>query len=71
MSCTLTPRITQEQSENDGMVELIPPYPNEIESFDNPETYPDLEFFVAGMEKPLQLHRRTLARASQWADEML
>ena len=52
-------------------MELIPPYPNEVESFDNPETYPDLEFVVAGMEKPLQLHRRTLARASRWADEML
>ena len=71
MSCTLTPSITQEQSENEGTVELMTPYPNEIESFDNPKTYPDLEFVVAGMEKPLQLHRRILARASQWADEML
>ena len=61
----------QKQSGDDGTVVLVPPYPNEVESFDNSEAYSDLEFVVDGMEKPLKLHRRTLARASQWTDEKL
>ena len=48
-----------------------PPYYNEIESFDNPESYPDLEFFIPGMEKPLLLHRIILVRASDYIDAML
>ena len=48
----------------EGIVEVVPPYHNDIESFDNPDEFPDLEFVVAGMERPLQLHRRILAESS-------
>ena len=54
----------QEQSGCEGTVEVVPPYHNDVESFDNPDKFPDLEFVVGGMEKPLQLHRRILAESS-------
>ena len=50
---------------------MVPPFPNETESFDNPDSYPDLEFVVGGMEKPLQLHRKILAQASGMVKAML
>ena len=56
--------------ENDT-VEIIPPFPIEIESFDNPDSFPELEFIIAGMEKPLQLHRKILAQASKMIKAML
>ena len=55
----------------DGTVEVVPSFPNDIESFDNPDSYPELEFVVEGMEKPLHLHRKILAHASGRAKEML
>lgn len=61
----------QEQVGKEDTLEIVPPYPNEIESFDNPETYPDLEFVVAGMEKPLHLHRKILAKVSGCFKTML
>ena len=41
----------QEQNEGEGTIELVPPYHNDVESFDNPDKFPDLEFVVGGMEK--------------------
>ena len=61
----------QEQSGCEGTVEVVPPFPNETENFDNPDSYPDLEFVVGGMEKPLHLHRRILAHASGKVKAML
>ena len=61
----------QEQSGNDSRVEVASLFHNEIESFDNPEKYPDLEFVVAEMEKPLQLHRKILAESSACIKTML
>ena len=64
MSSKVDSKRDQEQDEDKRTIDVVSPYFNEIESFDNPETYPDLELIVAGMEKPLKLHRRILAKTS-------
>ena len=64
MSSVINTNRNQEQSGCEGTVEVVPPFPNETESFDNLDSYPDLEFVVVGMEKPLHLHRKILAHAS-------
>ena len=61
----------QEQGGNEGTVEVIPPYAPMIENFDNPDTHPDLELAVTGMEKPLQLHKCTITHASKRLHEIL
>ena len=61
----------QEQSECENTVPVASPCMNDIESFDNPDFYPDLEFVVAGMERPLQLHKRILARSSGYIKPLL
>lgn len=61
----------QEQSGCEGTVEVVPMFPNETESFDNPDSYPELEFVVGGMEMPLHLHRKILANASGKVKAML
>ena len=61
----------QEQSACEGTVAAVSPYNNDIESFDNPDEFPDLEFVVGGMGRPLQLHRRILAHASGTIKGML
>ena len=71
MSSVINTNTNREQSECEGTVEVVPPYRNDIESFDNPDEFPDLEFVVAGMEKPLQLHRRILAHASETIKRIL
>ena len=71
MSSVINANTNREQSECDGTVEVVPPYHNDVESFDNPDEFPDLEFVVAGMEKPLQLHRRILAESSGKVKAML
>ena len=45
-------------------LEIESPYPNEVESFNNTELFPDLEFVVPGMEETLWLHKKILAKAS-------
>ena len=57
------------QRGNEDTVKLVPPFHNRIEFFDNEDMGPDLEFVVAGMEKPLQLHAWILTRTSKWLDE--
>ena len=54
----------QEQKEGEDTIEIVPPYHNNVESFDNPDKFPDLEFVVTGMEKPLRLHKNILAESS-------
>ena len=71
MSSVTNANRNQEQSGCEGTAELVPPFPNETENFDNPEKYPDLEFVVAGMEKPLHLHRKILAESSGKVNAML
>ena len=71
MSSVTNANTNREQSECEGTVEVVPPYRNDIESFDNPDEFPELEFVVGGMERPLQLHRRILAHASGTIKRML
>ena len=71
MSSVTNANRNQEQSGCEGTVELVPPFQNETENFDNPEKYPDLEFVVAGMERPLHLHRKILAESSGKVKAML
>ena len=71
MSSAVNSNRHQEQSGTESTVDLVPPYYNEIESFDNAEAYPDMELFVEGTPKPLQLHRKILATASGCFKTML
>ena len=71
MSSKVDSKKDQEQDEDNKTVDVVSPYFNEISSFENPETNPDLEFFVAGMEKPLKLHMRILAKTSGYLKAML
>ena len=43
---------------------------NEVESFDDESTYPDLVLEVTGMEKPLHLHRTILVKLSGKMSEL-
>ena len=52
-------------------MEVVPPYANEIESFDNEDTHSDLELVVVGMGKPLKVHKLILTRTSRWLEEAL
>lgn len=52
------------------VVELQSPYSYDVESFNNPEMFPDLEFSIRDRES-LLLHRKTLANASIQIREML
>ena len=66
MSFATNSNLSQRQKREKGIVEVVPPYTNEIESFDNPDKYPDLEFVVGAEAKPLQLHRKIIADTSGW-----
>lgn len=61
----------QEQSEDEKTVDVVSPFPNDIENFDNPSSFPDFELIVPGIEKPLQLHRKVLAHVSERFKEIL
>ena len=52
-------------------MEFGSPYTNEVESFNNTESYPDLTFVVPGMEGSLSLHKKILAKASMRINTML
>ena len=52
-------------------MEIGSPFSNEVESFNDPESFPDLKFVVSGMGEPLQLHKKILARASTTLKIML
>ena len=52
-------------------MEIRSPFSNEVESFNDPESFPDLKFVVSGMGEPLQLHKKILARASTTLKIML
>lgn len=66
MSSVANSNRNQGQGGDKGTVEVVSPYPNEIDNFENEDTYPELEFVVAGMAKPLHLHRKILATTSEY-----
>ena len=70
MSSTPNSDSTQEQRDESTLT-LQSPFQNEVESFDNESLYPDLEFKVVGMEKPLHLHRKVLASSSNRMKETM
>ena len=70
MSC-ITPNNTEQKRSEVNTVNIISPYHNEVERFDNAESFPELELVVAGLEKPLQLHKIFLAKVSGWIKPML
>lgn len=41
------------------------PFPQVVDSFNNQESFPDLEFVVPGLSEPIWVHKRTLAKASK------
>lgn len=68
-SCTNSNR--NQESEEEDTIDVASPYNNEIEHFDNPESFPDLKLMIPGTEKPLELHRKILAGACEWFKETL
>ena len=52
-------------------VEIESPYHDNIESFDDQDSSPDMEFFVPGMRRPLKLHRKIMSAASNLVKDML
>ena len=58
-----------EDKQKQQVLEVVPQYPNLIARFDgepdNESTFPDLDFVVPGLDKPLKLSRNTLAPVSQ------
>ena len=52
-------------------MEIESPYENEVDSFNNIDSFPDLEFVVPGMEHPLLLHKKILAKTSNKIREAL
>ena len=56
----------QDNSGIENTVDVVSPFHNEIECFDNAEGFPDMELVVKGIPKPLLLHRKILASASGW-----
>ena len=53
------------------MIEIESPYLNEIKTFNNGDSFPNLELVVPGMVYTLHLHRKTLARASPKLSDIL
>ena len=52
-------------------MEIESPFINEVESFNNTESYPDLTFVVPGMGGSLSLHKKILAKTSRTIKAML
>ena len=69
MSSIIQSHTRQEQSEA-NTVHIASPYTNEVEMFDNAELS-DLVLAVAGLTKPLELHKLILAKASGKVKSML
>ena len=61
----------QEKQVEECTLDVASPFHNEVECFDNSDLYPDLEFFVAGMTNPIQLHRKILALTSEYMKKKL
>ena len=70
MSSTSNSDSKQGQSEVNTL-NIASPYENTVERFDNPESFSDLDFVIAGLEKLLQLHKIFLAKSSGWFKPML
>ena len=60
-----------QQTSTEHCVEIVPPFTNEVDSFDNAESYPDMELVISGMKKPLKLHRKIVACASGQMKKMM
>lgn len=58
----------------DGHALLLSPPPSfnrNIHLFDNEDFFPDLEFVISGMDRPLRLHRSILAQTSKFLEKVL
>ena len=71
MSFGVNSNKSNESNQENDTVEIVPPYHNEIGSFDNPDSYPDCELVVDEKEKTKKLHRKILAQASGKVKAML
>ena len=61
----------QEQGGDKGTVKVVPPYPNQVDGFDNKDADTDLDIAVGGMVRPLHLHKKILANASGYFRTMV
>ena len=57
--------------EMETSISLKSPYGDNADLFNNEEFFPDMELVVAGMEKPLMLHKGIMAKGSQLVKGLL
>ena len=50
---------------------LVSVFSDEVESFDNEDSFSDLKFVIGGLEKPLLLHKRILAKGSSLVQKIM
>ena len=62
---------SREQNWEGCTVEVVSPFQNNVQSFDNPSQFPDLELVVGGLGQPLTMHRKILADASERLKQLL
>ena len=62
-----------EREEESPTITLFPPWPlgHVADWFDKEDTFPDLNFIIPGLEKPLKLHKNILSRTSKLVDRIL
>ena len=59
------------ETDSENRVTIKSPFPDNIDSFNNEESFTDLDFTIPGMEAPLHLHKLILAKASVMLDSLL
>lgn len=62
---------SQEVIEIEETLTLKPNFPDNVDSFDNEDSFSDLDFVVAGLERPLMLHKMIVGRASAFAQKIM
>ena len=63
--------IENRQTMTDKTLTLLPVFNDDMESFDNEDLFPDLDFVIKGLKKPLLLHKSTLAKGSLFIQKIM
>ena len=59
------------QAMGEETLTLVSVFSDDVESFDNEDMFPDLKFVIGGLEKPLLLHKRILAKGSSLVQKIM
>ena len=63
----------EEREEKSPKITLSPPesFNKNADSFNKEDTFSDLDFIIAGLEKPLKLHKNIISQTSMFAKTLL